>query len=286
MNEIDGKVVARWILNTATEQELQLLVGVEFSDADNVYIIKQAKTGGIVAAIEGTSSQARLSLHMLESGSFFIDDTANHLASLIYQSRSPVDQMIDEAKSLLSSKGFTVSEMGGDTRVLKIAQIDQVFSQQNLYPSPDEWHSAHEIFKTSGLRNMSLGAQMMQKWLDVLERGLGGRFDAYYRNLLAALYRNSGNTSDALRVSDVVNAHPSLYESNGVAEGMLRVTRAATLMDGIEKNFFSDNFEALRKVKGNLDKAHAIFRGNSEEVRSCYYRMDSLKSKIMPNGEL
>lgn len=286
MNEIDGKAVVRWMLNTATDSDLRLLHGVEFSDADNVYVIRQATASGLVADIDGINKQARLTLSQIESGSFFIDRAQNDLVVVINESRSPVDRMIDDAKTLLSSKGYMVSEMGGDTRVLKIAQIDLECSRTNSYPQPNDWHSAHEIFSTSGLRNMSLGAQAMQRWLDALEGGLRGRFDVYYRNMLTALYRHSGYTAEALKVSEIVNVDPSLYQSGGVAEGMLRVTRAATLMDGIERNMFSDNVAALKRVKGNLDKAYAIFRGNSEEAKSCYYRLDSLKRKIMPGSDL
>lgn len=279
MIQFDGIEVVRWA-SQATGDELLLLENAEYSDTDDIWIIKSAKQSGLSVVKDGQSKHELRPYGFFRSGTFFLDDeTGCQVRQKINDSLSQSDKNIVEANMYLSARGFFVSELGGDGNVLMLANAIKNFDQEGKVPDGEDWERIHELLTNCKASVMKCGAKFVSEWLIHSEKQNGGLFDVYRRVLLASLYRHSGQLDKALEASGIVDLPRNHLRGNNSTMSVLCTTRAATLMD-IAENKPMRRTELLLAARLTLNKANAMSGVDSEEIMVTYKRLKKLDSNI------
>lgn len=275
MIEFDGAEIVKWT-SRATDEELALLENAEYSDADDIWIIKSAKPSGLAVIKDGQFQQVLRPYGFFRSGAFFLDDEIGcQVRQKISDTLSQGDKNIVEANMYLGTHGFFVSELGGDGNVLLLANAIRNFDQKGKIPNSDDWERIHELLTHSKASVMKCGAKFISEWIIHSEKQNEGLFDVYRRVLLATLYRHSGLLDKALEASDIVDLPRNRLNGSGSTMSVLCTTRAATLMDAAE-NKPGRRAELLYAARLALNKANATSGDDSEEIMVAYKRLKKL----------
>ena len=279
MIEFDGAEIVRWT-SRATDGELALLLNAEYSDSDDIWIIKSVKQAGLTVVKDGQFQQVLRPYGFFRSGAFFlIDEIGCQIRQKISDTLSQGDKNIVEANMYLGARGFFVSELGGDGNVLLLANAIRNFDQEGKMPNGDDWERIHELLTHSKTSVMKCGAKFISEWIIHSEKQNEGLFDVYRRVLLATLYRHSGLLDKALEASDIVDLPRNRLNGSNSTMSVLCTTRAATLMDAAE-NKPGRRTELLRAARLTLNKANATSGEDSEEIMVAYKRLKKLDSNV------
>src|SRR3989338_3019799 len=279
MIEFDGAEIVRWT-SQATDGELALLVNAEYSDSDDIWIIKSVKQAGLTVVKDGQFQQVLRPYGFFRSGAFFlIDEIGCQIRQKISDTLSQGDKNIVEANMYLGARGFFVSELGGDGNVLLLANAIRNFDQEGKMPNGDDWERIQELLTHSKTSVMKCGAKFISEWIIHSEKQNEGLFDVYRRVLLATLYRHSGLLDKALEASDIVDLPRNRLNGSNSTMSVLCTTRAATLMDAAE-NKPGRRTELLRAARLTLNKANATSGEDSEEIMVAYKRLKKLDSNV------
>jgi len=279
MIEFDGAEIVRWT-SRATDGELALLENAEYSDADDIWIIKSAKQAGLTVVKDGQFQQVLRPCGFFRSGAFFLnDEIGRQVRQKINDTLSNGDKSIVEANMYLGTRGFFVSELGGDGNVLLLANAIRNFDQKGKMPNSDDWERIHELLTHSKASVMKCGAKFISEWIIHSEKQNEGLFDVYRRVLLATLYRHSGLLDKALEASDIVDLPRNRLNGSNSTMSVLCTTRAATLMDAAE-NKPGRRTELLHAARLALNKANAMSGDDSEEIMVAYKRLKKLDSNV------
>lgn len=279
MIEFDGAEIVRWT-SRATEEELALLENAEYSDADDIWIIKSAKPSGLAVVKDGQFQQMLRPYGFFRSGAFFLNDEIGcQVRQNINDTLSQGDKNIVEANMYLGARGFFVSELGGDGNVLLLANAIRNFDQKGEIPNSDDWERIHELLTHSKTSIMKCGAKFISEWIIHSEKHNEGLFDVFRRVLLATLYRHSGQLDKALDASDIVDLPRNRLNGSNSTMSVLCTTRAATLMD-VAENKPGRRTELLRAARLTLNKANAMSGEDSEEIMAAYKRLKKLDSNV------
>lgn len=207
------------------------------------------------------------------------DEIGCQVRQKINDTLSKGDKNIVEANMYLGTRGFFVSELGGDGNVLLLANAIRSFDQKGKIPNSDEWERIHELLTHSKASVMKCGAKFISEWIIHSEKQNEGLFDVYRRVLLATLYRHSGLLDKALETSDIVDLPRNRLNGSNSTMSVLCTTRAATLMDAAE-NKPGRRTELLRAARLTLNKANATSGEDSEEIMVAYKRLKKLDSNV------
>lgn len=271
MVQLDGADVTRW-MSKATAEELALLIDSEYSDDEDVWIVRGVGPSGISVSSEGKPQPFLRPLSFFLQGTFFLGDRhGNQVAVLINGTRSVAEIRIDEANAHLRGVGFAVSQLGGDTVALFLSDAIRSCEMHGVAPDNEQWARIHDILSDGSTGNMRSGVKFVAKWIEHSENQRPGRYDYYRRVLLAFLYRHTGQLDKALQASDVVE-RPHEHE---MSIAVLCTTRAAALMDMAELKP-NDRDELLRRARLTLNKANAMSGGDSPDIRNAYVRLKKL----------
>lgn len=279
MIEFDGAEIVRWT-SRATDLELALLENAEYSDSDDIWIIKSVNPSGLTVVKDGQFQQVLRPYGFFRSGTFFLnDDIGSRVRQKINDTLSLVDKSIVEANMYLGAHGFSVSELGGDGHVLFLANAIRDFEQKDKIPDGDDWERIHELLTNSKTTIMKCGAKLISEWIIYSEKQNEELFDVYRRVLLASLYRHSGQLDKALEASDIVDFPRNRLRGSNSTMSVLCTTRAATLMDAAE-NKPGRRTELLLAARLTLNKANAMCGEDSEEIMAAYKRLKKLDSNV------
>lgn len=279
MIEFDGIEVVRWA-SQATGAELSLLENAEYSDTDDIWIIKSAKPSGLAVVKDGQFQQVLRPYGFFRSGAFFLNDEIGcQVRQKINDTLSQNDKNIIEANMYLGARGFFVSELGGDGNVLLLANAIRNFDQDGKVPDGEDWERIHELLTNCKASLMKCGAKFVSEWIIHSEKQNEGLFDVYRRVLLASLYRHSGQLDKALEASSIADLPRNRLRGNNSTMSVLCTTRAATLMD-IAENKPMRRAELLLAARLTLNKANAMSGVDSEEIMVAYKRLKKLDSNV------
>lgn len=282
MIEFDGAEIVRWT-SQATDEDLELLENAEYSDADDIWVIKSAKSSGLTVGKDGKDGKFQQVLRpyrFFRSGAFFLNDEIGcQVSQKINDALSLGDKNIVEANMYLGACGFFVSELGGDGNILLLANAIREFEQKNKIPNSDDWDRIHELLTHSKASVMKCGVKFISEWIIHFEKQNEGLFEVYRRVLLATLYRNSGLLDKALEASDIVDLPRNRLNGSSSTMSVLCTTRAATLMDAAE-NKSAHRTELLLAARLTLNKANAMSGNDSEEIMMAYKRLKKLDSNV------
>lgn len=277
--QIDGAEVVGWA-SKATSEELTLLANAEYSDANDIWIIKASNRSGLLVVKDGHTQQLLRPYGFFRSGTFFLnDDIGTQLSQRISDSLSQGDKDIAEANAYLGTRGFFVSELGGTSQALLLAHAIKNFEENNEIPDLDNWERIHELLVNGKASIMRCGAKFVLEWVVHSERQNEGIFDVYRRVLLATLCRHTGQLDKALEASDIVDLPRERLNGGSSTISVLCTTRAATMMDISELQPSRKN-ELLLAARRTLNKANAMAGGDSEEIMVAYRRLKSLDSNL------
>jgi hypothetical protein len=283
--QLDGDIVARWASLAITEY-LGLLTGAEYSDADDIWIVQGVQNASLTISNEGDSKSVLRAFSFFKSGTFFLsDESGMRIEELINQSLSPSDKMIVSAKEYLGGCGFSISELGGDSHVLLMADAIRNFEVHSEIPDGDNWSRIHDILSNGSTSLMRCGAKFVTKWIDQSEKLAEGQFDVYRRVLLSVLYRHSGQLDKALKVSEIVELPRGKLNGGVSTIAVLCTTRAGTMMD-LAENQPANKAELLKHTRLTLNKAYAMSGGEAEEIRGAYMRLKSLEKHVQEESHL
>ena len=279
MVQLDGEDVARWA-SKASKEDLVLLANAEYSDADDIFLVRSVGQAGLSIAKSGQSQPVLRPYGFFSSGTFFLSDEHGTLiAELIKGSMSTIEKRIIDANEYLHKRGFYVSELGGDTVALFISDTIRNFEELGLPPDDEQWSRTHDILRNGSASVMKCGARYVAKWIDHSEKQNGGRFDFYRRVLLAVLYRHTGQPDKALQVTSVVDSPQHINAAGGKSSmSVLCTTRAATMMDLAELQP-ANRTDLLTKARQTLNKANALSGSDSDEIRETYSRLKRLEQQ-------
>ena len=279
MIEFDGAEIVRWT-SRATGDELTLLESAEYSDSDDIWIIKSATQSGLSVVKDGQFQQVLRPYGFFRSGTFFLsDDLGCQVRQKINGTLSQGDKNIVEANMYLGDRGFFVAELGGDRNVLLLANAIRNFDQKGKILNGDDWERIHELLTNSKTSIMKCGAKFISEWIIHSEKQNEGLFDVFRRVLLATLYRHSGQLDKALEASDIVDLPRNRLNGSNSTMSALCTTRAATLMD-VAENKPGRRTELLLAARLTLNKANAMSGDDSEEIMAAYKRLKKLDSNV------
>lgn len=277
MLQLDGDDVAHWA-SKASKEDLVLLENAEYSNADDIFVVRGAGQTGLSIAKDGQSQPVLRPYSFFYSGTFFLSDELGTLiAELIKGSMSIFQKRIVDANEYLSVHGFAVTELGGDTIAIFISDTIRNFEKLGLSPNDVQWSRIHDILTNGSTSVMRCGAKYVAKWIDHSERINGGRLDFYRRVLLAVLYRHTGQLDQALQVISVVDSPQHINAAGGKSSmSVLCTIRAATLMD-LAQLQPANRTDLLIKARQSLNKANALSGSDSDEIRETYCRLKRLE---------
>lgn len=275
--QIQGEDIVRWVIS-APPDELKLLVGTDYSDISDEWRVIDVDPNGLRVSKIGSERIELKAFSFFRSGTFFIDieEISNRICCLLRSSQEPWERELIRVKELLSSYGFSISELGGDGNVIALAAAVFEFTEHTVIPDGDDWLKVHEILSNSTVENKRVGAKHIKQWIDKAEEKLHGNFDVYRRVSLAHLYRHTGQLDKALIVSDVVDEPRHRLEGTNTSISVLCTTRAAAMMDLAEKQATQRNAN-LEKARLVLNKANANSGVDSSEIRAAYMRLNMLE---------
>lgn len=277
MLQIDGSDIVRW-LASAKDSEMVLLNGAEYADDSDVWTILETTRGGLSIVGEDSTRRVMRPLGFFQGTFFVTEDIGARLNDLIRGTQTEGERKIARSKEYLASVGFPVSELGGDTVALFLAQTIENFRERGVAPDDVAWTRIQEIFDHRSASVMRSGAKLVAEWVADSERKAGGLIDAYRRVLLAYLFRHSGQLDKALEVSEVVNLPQTRFLGGNSTIAVLCTTRAAALMDKAELTA-TERTNLLKDARMSLNKANAIGGGESSEVREAYMRLKRLDQR-------
>jgi len=126
---------------------------------------------------------------------------------------------------------------------------------------------------------MRRSTQFIAQWIEQSEKENKGRFDIYRRVLLAYLYRHTGQLDKALEVSAIVEFPRNRLLGTDASISVLCTTRAAALMDSAKMKP-SKAMDLLRVARLTLNKANAMSKSDSDEIRNTYKLLKKLELEI------
>lgn len=280
MIEIDGAEVSRWAAK-AGEAEMAQLIGSEYSDADDIWKVEVADSSGLTVVSEGTSRRQKRTFEFFLRGSFFFqnDCAGKSVKDLIVGSLSEFDNAILDARNLVARYGFLISELGGDTYVMRLATVIRNYEGHDQVPNDDEWTEIHQILSQGQKQSvMRAGAKLVDMLLQKAEAGLNGGFDIFRRVSLAFLYRHTSQLEKALAVSEVVAQPRAVLVGGNRSIAVLCTTRAAALLDVAERLQNPIQKQAqIQQARLAVNRANAIGQGDSEEIMLVYMRIKKLE---------
>ncbi len=281
MIEIDGSEVSRWAAK-ANDAELVPLIGSEYSDADDIWIVEAVGVDGLTLVCDdNTGRRQKRPFDFFSRGSFFFQSecSGKSVQDLIVGSRSKSDKAIHDARIAVERSGFLISELGGDTYVKRLATAIRNFEEHDQIPDGDDWAEIHQILSQGQKQSvMRAGAKFVESMLTRAEAALNGRFDVFRRVSLAFLCRHTNQLDKALAVSDVVVQQGANLVGGNRSIAVLCTTRAAALLDVAEREQDRNRkAELIHKARLAANRANAIGEGDSDEVMLVYMRIKKLE---------
>ncbi len=277
--DIDGQEIVRWFVK-ADKSQLGLLIGAEYSDTDDIWLVEAADERGLTVANDADGRRVRRDLPFFQAGTFFFkDELGKSIQVLIRETLTEGDKRVLDARNLVSSGGFSLSDLGNDSNVISLADAIRAFDIRGVVPNGDVWEEIRLIFsRTEKSSLMRCGIRFVEKWVEAAEISMDGRYDIYRRVLLAYLFRHTNQLDKALSTSDVVDLPRSrLYGGDG-SVAVLATTRAASMMDLAERVQQKEEKCAwLARARRSIDKANAIGGGDSQEIMFVYRRLKKMQ---------
>ena len=278
MIEIDGAEIVSWVLR-ATDDELSLLVNSEYSDADDIWIIRSAKKSGLGIVKDGQTQLLLRPYGFFRLGTFFLDDDVGiQVKQKIDDSLPLSEKRVVNAKMFLATHGFLISEFSGDSFVLMLADAIMQFENNKKIPDGNTWEEIHEQLTNSKTSIKKCGVKFVSDWVLHSEAINDGLIDVYKRVLLATLYRHSGQLEKALEASDIVDLPRERLNGGKTNISVLCTTRGATMMD-IAENQPARRDELLQSARRSLNKANAMSVDDSTEIMEAYKRLKYLEGR-------
>ena len=277
--QIDGINIVRWAVD-ASPDDLSLLVLAEYSDKEDILVIRAAKHSELTVVKADSSKEIIRPINSFKTGTFFFcSDNGVRLRNLISKSLSPFEQRVIEANNYLLAHGFLVSELGGDSPSLILADAIRNFEEHKEVPDGDNWNDIHALLAGRPIAVQRCGAKYISTWIFHLENKKSEGFDVYRRVLLATLLRHSGQIDKSLEVSEVVELPRSRLSGTNSSISVLCTVRAATLMDiAIAQPNKRAHF--LKQARLILNKANAMSGGDHIEILSTYQRLNALEKQL------
>ena len=276
--QIDGENIVRWA-EVADSEDLSLLAGAQYSDINDVFIIRSAQNSGLSFVKENSSSELIRPIRSFKSGTFFFSGAkGERINKLICNSLSPFEKRVIDANNYLSAHGFHVSELGGNASSLTLADAILDFEEHKKVPDGDKWDDIHALLVEKPVATQRCGAKFISAWIHHVETESGEGFDVYKRVLLATLLRHSGQLEQSLEISKVVDISGRKLMGNNMSISVLCNVRAATLMDVAT---LQPNKRAywLKLARITLNKANAMSGCDGIEVLTSYQRLNMLEKQ-------
>lgn len=283
MIQIDGKRVIAWLREHASPAEAALLIGSEFSDDFDEFELIAGSTQGFVCVNVADKKEKILTYSALALGTFFAsDNTGLILEEKIRSKQTAADRSMDEAITHVTQLGFTTSTLGGGLTTLKLSQLFKNTAPGDTNQvSQDTFIELHEILEKCDHHNIRIGLKYLVVWLKQLEDSheAPSFYDLGLRSRISSLFRTIGDVRAALGLSDFLDGNVRWIGSKS-GEQYLRVSRAAALMDGVERRLFTKPQEIFPSIRKNLQIAHAISGGQSEYTLQCFNRLNALEKQM------
>lgn len=281
MNEtmqIEGQKIFVWI-QRCKEFDRTLLVGAEFSNDDDVWLVTGIDCEWIDLERTTDGAPSRKKLSFILEGDFFIGaDISDRLEASRRKVMSVGELVYERARENLLSRGIRASALGTDDAQFLSALISEF--QDHSFPDSASWIRLHYLVKEGPTENMRAIAPLLMVWLQRSESQLG-HYDLFRRILLAVVYRHSGQFQKAIEISNVVDEHGKC-PNDQASSAILCTTRAASLMDIAELGSKSP-CEILSMARKSLNRANAI--SGAEEVMLTYRRMRALDQRFGCEGK-
>jgi hypothetical protein len=118
-------------------------------------------------------------------------------------------------------------------------------------------------------------AKMLEMWLqDAMVKILPAQFG--YRARLSTIYRETGQTKEAFRVTDIVD-RADVRSMPIATVCVLCTTRAAAFLDAFEKGGSSSYLDAAESL---LERAYGLSRGGDEYQKNAFARLRALRRTV------
>ncbi|MDQ5915694.1 MAG: hypothetical protein QG584_1586 [Pseudomonadota bacterium] len=278
--EIDGRQIVAWLAK-ASEPERQALIGATYSDSDSEWRIEALQPGKLLVKEYPFDTSCRMILRPLplfSDGAFFFEEgVGEQVMESVQTSMTTQELRIETAKSYLSSLGFPLVDLGGDTAMLSVFDALSLWEKEKAIPAGEVRSRLYEIFKRT-VSLQRLGSRFFERWVKHKEgQTTPMNYDAQLRLCWATLCRHSGRPESSLLATDVVDLPSNQFPVRGPLLAELCTVRAATMMDMAEQKA-SSREDYLAKARSTLNKANALAEGNSDYVRNAYMRLKKLES--------
>ncbi len=284
MIQIDGKRIVAWLRDCASPSDAAILIGTEFADDFDEYELRSPSPGGFICANRVDKKERFLAYTTLSQGTFFLNDAIGVVVEeKIRDNQSPADKSIDEASRHLSELGFTASTLGGDLVTLKLSELMRKTIQAPGMANEVDCVNLHEILEKTDHHNIRVGLKHLIVWLKQVEDSYENPscYDLGLRSRTSSLFRKIGDVRAALGLSEFLDGN-ARWVGSKTGEQYLRVSRAAALMDGVERRLFTNPHEVFPLIRKNLRIAHAISQGHSEYTLECFNRLNALEKQTGP----
>lgn len=281
MIQIDGKRIVGWLRDSASPSDAAMLVGAEFADDFDEYELRSPSPGGFICAHRADKKERFLAYSNLSQGTFFVNDAIGVVVDeKICNNQSPAEKSMDEASRHVTELGFTASTLGGTLVTLKLSQLMKKALQPPVSANEADCVNLHEILEKTDHHNIRVGLKYLVVWLKQVEDSYDNPsfYDLGLRSRISSLFRKIGDVRAALGLSEFLDGNVRWYGGK-TGEQYLRVSRAAALMDGIERRLFTNPHEIFPLIRKNLRIAHAISQGQSEYTLECFNRLNALEKQ-------
>ena len=284
MIQIDGKRIVAWLRESASPSDATMLVGSEFADDFDEYELRSPTPGGFICAHRADKKERFLAYPTLSQGTFFINGVIGVVVEeKIRNNQSPAEKSMDEASRHVTELGFTASTLGGDLVTLKLSHLMKKVAQAPGIANDVDCINLHEILEKTDHHNIRAGLKHLVIWLKQVEDSYENPsfYDLGLRSRISSLFRKIGDVRAALGLSEFLDGNVR-WVGGKTGEQYLRVSRAAALMDGIERRLFANPREIFPLIRKNLRIAHAISQGQSEYTLECFNRLNALEKQTGP----
>lgn len=281
MIQIDGKRIVTWLREVASPSDAAMLVGTEFADDFDEYELRSPSPGGFICVHRADKNERFLAYSTLSQGTFFVNDAIGvAVDEKIRNNQSPAEKLMDEASRHVTELGFTASTLGGDLVTLKLSQLMKKVAQAPGIANDVDCINLHEILEKTDHHNIRVGLKHLAVWLKQVEDSFDNPsfYELGLRSRISSLFRKIGDVRGALGLSEFLDGNVR-WVGGKTGEQYLRVSRAAALMDGIERRLFTNPHEIFPLIRKNLRIAHAISQGQSEYTLECFNRLNALEKQ-------
>lgn len=232
---LPGASVVSWVLNEPAARH-PLLVGLEWADADDEWIITASAEGALALTAAHGPATRRIRFTELEYGEVYApEDSA--FALEWRRTQTAFDRQVAAAHEQLRRRGVPVGERFAPASAVRLHALLDAVPADPAVPDGAAREALYELVKDSddtGLLGWT--ARAFDGWKSRLSAGAPYDGEATLRIQVAGLARRAGLPELALGATEAVQRDRDDFERTDAQDAVLCLERATAMLDVLERD--------------------------------------------------